>query len=96
MTEVEWLDCGDCRKIWEAIKVKKSSRVTDRTMRLYLAAFWGWQALRLPQKEKHQVLDQVVLAEEWAETGRRPKEGRAKRIIHYLEHFQFHSCRLLA
>jgi hypothetical protein len=84
MTEEEWLACDDCRKIWEVLKSKKSKRTTHRTMRFYLAAFWGWQALRLTPKETQQVLDQAAVAERWAETGTRPKEAKTNRIIHYL------------
>jgi hypothetical protein len=72
MTGAEWLECGDCRRLWEVVKSKKSLRATNRTIRLCLAAFWGWQALRFPAKETKNLLASVVAAEKWAETGTRP------------------------
>src|SRR5262249_9091465 len=77
MTEAEWLTCVDpCAMVETATQ---SPRATKRVCRLYLAAFWGWQPLRLPQEKQSELLDRVASTEHWAETGRLPNGLRASR-----------------
>lgn len=80
MTEAEWLNCQDCEIIWEVIKSKRSARMTDRTMRLYLVAFWGsWEW----GESADIMLKQVAFAETWAETSVRPRESQSNYYFNY-------------
>ena len=71
MTEAEWLACAD--PVAMVAFARRRPRATARVWRLFLAAFWGWQSKRLPDREQQDRLRQrVELIEQWAETGRKP------------------------
>jgi hypothetical protein len=74
MTEAEWLACEDPEPMAKA--AVECPRTSDRICRLYLAAFWGWQALRLTAKQQPALLKRVAATEHWAETGKLPKRFR--------------------
>jgi len=77
MTEVEWLSCTDPREMWDI--VAKCPRASDRTFRLYVAAFWGWQAHRLRPEQQADLQKRVASMDHWAEMGKLPKGVRKSR-----------------
>ncbi len=70
MKEVEWLTCKDPRKM--AKVAVECSRASDRTCRLFVAAFWGWQVPRLPRRQREDLQRRVEAVEQWVETGKLP------------------------
>jgi hypothetical protein len=80
MTEPEWLVCADPRSMSDT--ALNSPRASDRTCRLYVAAFWAWQAHHWPHMsddERANLLRRAAVMEHWAEKGKLPKGSRASR-----------------
>jgi hypothetical protein len=75
MTEAEWLTGSDPKPMAETAVA--CARASDRTCRLFVAAFWGWQALRLLDGRRVPLLKSVATTEHWAETGELPAGLRA-------------------
>lgn len=68
MTEAEWISSKD--PVAMAKVALDSPRATERVLRLFLAAFWGWQAPRLRTKEaRERLAHRVTLIERWAAEG---------------------------
>ena len=67
MTEAEWLTAQETAPLWE--HVKDHPRWTPRTLRLFVAAFWGWQSKRLRGKARADLRRRAEAFEQWAETG---------------------------
>ncbi len=74
MTEREWLTCTDPRAM--ADTAIGSPRASDRTCRLFVAAYFTWLALRQPEEPQEKLLRQVASTEYWAENGRPPNRTR--------------------
>jgi hypothetical protein len=73
MTEEEWLASTDPAAMGEAVLRKR--RTTPRVLRLYMTAFWSWQAPRLEtQEERDKLKQRAAWVEEWADTGVTPAE----------------------
>jgi hypothetical protein len=94
MTEADWLTCQDPRLMSDV--VQQCPRASDRTCRLFVAAFWAWLAEQLPDSQRVVYLRNVAATEHWAETGRLPHGTRvsssedtiffnanAKRALHF-------------
>ena len=86
MTEDEWWTSFD-PKAMAAVAVA-SPRATERVLRLYLAAFWAWQAPRLRQTGgRTELAARAVLIERWAEDGAAPPEAletyNATRVVFF-------------
>jgi hypothetical protein len=76
MTEAEWLASDDPAEMGAFVRRKR--RASARVLRLYLAAFWGWQAHRLGTPDERELLRRrAALVAAWAETGERPAEATA-------------------
>ena len=76
MTEAEWLASDDPAEMGAFVSRKR--RANARVLRLYLAAFWGWQAHRLATPDERELLRRrAAVVALWAETGRRPAEATA-------------------
>ena len=82
MTEEEWLTGARAEAM--ANVALQSPRASDRTCRLFVAAFWGWQSLRLPGERGADLRARVGAMEHWAETGKLPKGVRASRSEHVI------------
>lgn len=79
MTEAEWLASKDPAELGEFVSRRR--RASARVLRLYMAAFWGWQAHRLGTPEERELLRaRAAAVGEWAETGRRPAASDATGI----------------
>ncbi|HEY1187671.1 MAG TPA: hypothetical protein VGE74_08435 [Gemmata sp.] len=73
MTEEEWFASNDPGAAGKAVCRKK--RASARVLRLYMAAFWGWQANRLhTAEERERLRARAALVGRWAESGVRPPE----------------------
>ncbi|VTU00019.1 Uncharacterized protein (Fragment) OS=uncultured bacterium PE=4 SV=1 [Gemmataceae bacterium] len=74
MTEDEWWESFD-PKAMAALAVA-SPRATERVLRLYLAAFWAWQAPRLRQTGgRAELAARAALIERWGDDGTAPSEA---------------------
>jgi hypothetical protein len=71
MTEAEWLASADPREMAGAALA--APRASDRTCRLFAAAFWDWQAPRLAAPARWDLRRRVATMERWAETGKLPR-----------------------
>jgi len=71
LTDADWLKSEDPKAL--AKVAIDSSRATDRVMRLFVAAFWGWQAESLHAVEAREGLrSRAAMIEEWGESGVAP------------------------
>jgi hypothetical protein len=71
MTEAEWMAAAD--PVAMGANLTRRRRATDRVLRLYMAAFWGWQAEQLPREaDRDRLRAGVAALEEWVETGVEP------------------------
>ncbi len=70
MTGMEWAVCDDPRRMVEALR--RRGRVSDRQWRLFVAAFWRWQADNLPSG-REDLIQRTEAMENFAETGRLPR-----------------------
>lgn len=78
MTEEEWDRSRDGpTQMWEFVRA--STRWTPRTLRLFVSAFWGWQASRLSDPRREDTIRRVAGFEQWAETGQLPRPFRVSR-----------------
>jgi hypothetical protein len=78
MTEAEWLASTDPAQMGVAVTRRK--RASARVLRLYMAAFWSWQAPRLTtDDERNRLAQRAEWVEEWADSGVPPLEA-AERI----------------
>jgi hypothetical protein len=78
MREAEWLT-GDDTELMAEVALN-SPRASDRTNRLFVAAFWTWQAARLQEPgQADDCYKRAARMQEWAERGRFPKPGRPSR-----------------
>ncbi len=74
MTEAEWLKSKDAAAMGEVVRMKK--RASARVLRLYMAAFWSWQAHRLGTEEERELLRvRAARVEEWADSGVPPPDA---------------------
>lgn len=77
MTGIEWEACDDPSRMVKALYPRG---VSDRKWRLFLSAFWRWQAGNLAaagnQASADEVLARSVDMEYWAEVGKLPKGQR--------------------
>jgi hypothetical protein len=72
ITEAEWLAHNDPVAMIQF--VTNHPRASPRVLRLYMAAFWTWQAPRLQTlPEQKQLRKRAALVEKWGETGKRPR-----------------------
>lgn len=82
MTEAEWLEC---KAPWSMLLYARDVvRASDRTCRLFIAAYWAVKARGLAKKERLIAQRQLVATEHWADTGRLPKgqrESRSEAVI---------------
>jgi hypothetical protein len=69
MTGMEWAVCTDPRMMVEALR--RRGGINDRKWRLFIAAFWRWQAGRVNPPDE--LLDCANNMELWAQTGRLPR-----------------------
>lgn len=77
MTEDEWFASNDPAALGEFVYRKK--RASARVLRLYMAAFWGWQAHRLDTaRERERLRERAARVGEWAETGVQPLQAAAR------------------
>jgi hypothetical protein len=76
MTEAEWLACEDPEALLRG--ALGTLRTRNRTLRLFVANFWTWQAERLDAPVREDVRKRARQMEAWAETGRLPRGLRAK------------------
>ena len=75
MSEAKWLAHTDPVRMVQF--VLNHPRASPRVLRLYMAAFWTWQAGRLQTlPEQNRLRKRAALAEKWAETGKRPRAAR--------------------
>ena len=80
MTEAEWLVSKDPDAMGAVVLPRK--RASARVMRLYVAAFWGWQSRRLKKSADRERLQRRAAAVgEWAETNTEPQAARAERVF---------------
>jgi hypothetical protein len=77
VTEAEWLTSE--KPIAMGDFAATTARASDRVCRLYVAAFWGWQLLRLPAATRADLARRVAVEEHWAEAGQPPKGARRSR-----------------
>jgi hypothetical protein len=77
MTEAEWMDSPDAAAMLEFLLEGK--RPSVRKLRLFVCAFWRWQAQNLTVKQRDGLLRRTDLMERWAETGKCPSEARPSR-----------------
>lgn len=77
MTEAEWLASNDPAAMGAALTRRK--RASARVLRLYMAAFWSWQAHRLTTAdEREQLRRRAAWVEEWADSGVAPAEAEER------------------
>jgi hypothetical protein len=77
MTEAEWLVSADAAAMGAVLARRK--RASDRVLRLYMAAFWGWQAHRLEAPaDQDRLLQRAAWIADWADTGTVPAEASAR------------------
>src|SRR5437764_4836403 len=84
MTEKQWLACKAPRLMVPVAQA--SARASDRTRRLYVAAYWGLKARWLPRRQRLIFQRQAAATEHWAETGRLPKgrrESRSESVVFF-------------
>lgn len=97
MTEEEWLSSADPVAMGEGANLLRRKRATNRVLRLYMAAFWGWQADQLARKaERDRLRDGVAKLEAWAETGREPKNRSGRNLVFFVYDPKFAFQRTLA
>ena len=75
MTEIDWQAGTDPRRL--IAHLRDRGGVTARRWRLFVAAFWRWQAARMDASGD--LLARVNAMEAWADTGRLPPGRRASR-----------------
>jgi hypothetical protein len=74
MTEDEWRTSKD--PVPMSHVALTSTRATERVLRLYLAAFWGWQSHRLrTAAARERLAHRVTLIQRWAAEGTAPPEA---------------------
>lgn len=73
MTGKEWAVCNDPRLMVETLR--RRGGVSDRKWRLFIAAFWRWQADNLSRDRDH-LIERIQIMERLAETGRLPRGQR--------------------
>ncbi len=74
MTEAEWLKSKDPALMGEVVRAKR--RASARVLRLYMAAFWSWQANRLGTDVERELLHvRAAHVESWADSGVIPVEA---------------------
>jgi hypothetical protein len=76
MTGKEWAVCDDPRKMVQALA--RRGNVSNRKWRLFIAAFWRWQARNL-KRGRADLIERSEAMEHWAEVGRLPKGRRPSR-----------------
>ena len=78
----EWESATDPGRMVEMLRRKGG--VSDRKWRLFVAAFWRWQAVRL--NSPPDLLARAEVMSQWAETGRLPrgkKPSRSPNVIFF-------------
>ena len=87
-TEEEWLQSTDA---WAMVAHLRSTEVvSDRKWRLFVAAFWRWQADNLTGQARRDLLERVEITEHWAEHGkltRGKRRSRSRNVIFFAEAF---------
>jgi hypothetical protein len=76
MTEAEWLAGRVTGPM--ALVALATPRASDRVCRLFVAAFWSWQAAQKPDA-RADLRARAAAVEVWAETGRLPAPYRRSR-----------------
>jgi hypothetical protein len=83
MTEGEWLACQDAGQLLAQVL----RQLSDRKLRLFVSAFWFWQAGNLKKAEfRADVVRRTAAMERWAETEKLPRPFRrshSQRVIFF-------------